>query len=84
AGNVDPVLASPRILTGFDDKGAPQLRPAREHLTLRNLLTHTSGFSYPLWDPAGLRYLRFVRGRNDKDLPRMPLMFEPGAKWAYG
>lgn len=84
AGNVDPVLASPRILAGFDDKGAPQLRPAREHLTLRNLLTHTSGFSYPLWDPAVLRYIRFVRGRNDKDLPRMPLMFEPGAKWAYG
>src|SRR5262245_32418622 len=47
AGNVDPMLSAPRILTGFDDKGAPQLREAREHLTLRNLLTHTSGFSYP-------------------------------------
>ena len=84
AGNIDPTLSAPRILTGFDDKGAPQLREAREPLTLRNLLTHTSGFSYPLWDAGVLRYLQFARSKKDKDLPRMPLMFEPGAKWAYG
>lgn len=84
AGNIDPVLAAPRVLTGFDDRGAPQLREAREHLTLRNLLTHTSGFSYPLWDTNVLRYVQIARSRKDKDLPRMPLMFEPGAKWAYG
>src|SRR6201996_9785949 len=47
---VDPSLASPLVLTGFDAKGAPQLRPAQKPLTLHNLLTHTSGFSYPLWD----------------------------------
>ena len=82
AGNIDPMLAAPRILTGFDDKGAPQLREARQHLTLRNLLTHTSGFSYPLWDTKVLRYVQFMRGK--KDFPRMPLMFEPGEKWAYG
>ena len=45
AGNIDSLLSAPRVLTGFDDKGAPQLREAREHLTLRNLLTHTSGLS---------------------------------------
>lgn len=84
AGNIDPMLSAPRILTGFDDKGAPQLREAREPLTLRNLLTHTSGFSYPLWDTNVLRYVRFARGSKDRDLPRMPLMFEPGARWAYG
>jgi CubicO group peptidase (beta-lactamase class C family) len=82
AGNIDPVLVAPRVLTGFDAKGTPQLREAREVLTLRNLLTHTSGFSYPLWDTNVLRYVQFARGK--KDFPRMPLMFEPGAKWAYG
>src|SRR4051812_43641845 len=82
AGNIDAALAAPRILTGFDAKGVPQLGEAREFLTLRNLLTHTSGFSYPLWDANALRYVQFARGK--KDFPRMPLMFEPGTKWAYG
>ena len=56
--------------------------PAQKPLTLRNLLTHTSGFSYPLWDTNVLRYLKFARGHPG--LPRMPLMFEPGTRWAYG
>src|SRR5262249_19889559 len=82
AGNIDPALATPRILTGFDAKGAPQLQPAHKPVTLRNLLTHTSGLSYPLWDANVRRYLKAARGKAD--LPRMPLMFEPGTRWAYG
>jgi CubicO group peptidase (beta-lactamase class C family) len=82
AGAIDPTLDSPQVLAGFDLKGIPQLRPAQKPLTLRNLLTHTSGFSYPLWDPNVLRYLKFARAHPG--LPRMPLMFEPGTRWAYG
>jgi methyl acetate hydrolase len=82
AGSIDPTLASPQVLIGFDAKGVPQLRAAQKPLTLRNLLTHTSGFSYPLWDSNVIRYLKFARGHQD--LPRMPLMFEPGTRWAYG
>ncbi len=82
AGAIDPTLASPQVLAGFDLKGIPQLRTAQKPLTLRNLLTHTSGFSYPLWDSNVMRYLKFARGHSQ--LPRMPLMFEPGTRWAYG
>ena len=82
AGNIDPTLASPQLLAGFDAKGNPQLRPAQKPLTLRHLLTHTSGFSYPLWDPNVVRYLKAARGKPH--LPRRPLMFEPGSRWAYG
>src|SRR5882757_3392816 len=56
AERIDPTLASPQVLMGFDDKGAPQLRPARKPITLRNLLSHTSGLSYLLWDPSVVRY----------------------------
>jgi methyl acetate hydrolase len=82
AGRIDPTLESPQVLTGFDAKGVPQLRPANKPITLRSLLSHTSGFCYQLWDPNVLRYVKIAHG--NKSLPRMPLMFDPGAKWAYG
>jgi methyl acetate hydrolase len=82
AANIDPTLASLQLLTGFDAKGIPQLRPAQTPITLRHLLSHTSGFSYPLWDPNVVNYLKVARGHPH--LPRRPLMFEPGARWAYG
>ena len=64
AADIDPTLAAPQVLAGFDAKGVPQLRPAHKPITLRNLLTHTSGFSYPLWDPNVVRYLKAARGRS--------------------
>ena len=82
ASNIDPTLGSAQVLAGFDAKGVPQLRPAQKPITLRNLLTHTSGFSYPLWDSNVVRYLKVAR--SNPALPRMPLMFEPGSRWAYG
>ena len=82
AEKIDPELATFLVLDGFDDKGAPQMRAARRPLTLRNLLTHTSGFSYPLWDASVVRYLKCCL--TDKKLPRRPLTFDPDSNWAYG
>ena len=70
------------MLTGFDAKGKPQLRPPLRPITLRNLLTHTSGFSYPLWDENAVRYYA-VAGKT-KGLPRRPLFFDPDSRWSYG
>jgi methyl acetate hydrolase len=82
ASKVDPELGSIPVLTGFDAKGHPQLRPPLRPITLRNLLTHTSGFSYPLWDENAVRYYA-VAGKT-KGLPRRPLFFDPDSKWSYG
>lgn len=82
AGKIDPTLAALQVLSGFDPQGVPQLRPAAKPMTLRNLLSHTSGFSYPLWDANAARYLKSAK--VNPALPRTPLMFEPGTKWAYG
>jgi methyl acetate hydrolase len=82
AAQIDPTLASCHVLVGFDAKGVPQLRPPHKPITLRHLLSHTSGLSYPLWDPNVGRYLKAAH--DHPALPRKPLMFEPGAKWSYG
>jgi methyl acetate hydrolase len=82
AAKIDPTLGSPQVLVGFDPQGAPQLRPAQKPITLRDLLSHTSGFSYQLWDANVVRYIKV--SRNDPALPRTPLMFDPEARWAYG
>jgi CubicO group peptidase (beta-lactamase class C family) len=82
AERLDPTLASQQVLLGFDEKGKPQLRPAHKPITLRNLLSHTSGLSYQLWDASLARYLKL--SRNDPALPKLPLMFDPDTGWAYG
>jgi CubicO group peptidase (beta-lactamase class C family) len=81
-------LASPRILEGFDDAGKPRTRPAGKPVTLRQLLTHTSGFAYTMWSPDLLRYqqttgLPGVTTCQNAAL-NLPLLFEPGEQWDYG
>jgi CubicO group peptidase (beta-lactamase class C family) len=84
---IDPALASPQVLTGFDSANAPQLRPPTQSITLRHLLTHTAGFTYRLWDVNALRYADAIGrlpARERTLLPRSPLMFDPGTRWQYG
>jgi methyl acetate hydrolase len=82
AGTIDPELAAVQLLGGFSSNGVPQLRKPYNPITLRQLLSHTAGFSYPLWDGAVVRYLKYAHRHHD--LPRRPLLFEPGTRWAYG
>lgn len=45
-----PELREARVLTGFDADGKPILVRRREVITLRRLLTHSSGFGYGFMD----------------------------------
>jgi methyl acetate hydrolase len=87
-GDVLPELAAPQVLEGFDDAGAPRLRPATRPITLRHLLTHTAGFGYETWDADLVRYVK-VSGTPSTSTAklaslRLPLVFDPGERWEYG
>jgi methyl acetate hydrolase len=84
---IDPLLAAPLVLEGYDAAGAPEVQPASRSITLRHLLTHTAGFTYRLWDAQALHYQQAcgtLPARKRTALPHLPLMFEPGTRWQYG
>lgn len=88
AQEIVPWLGEVEVLDGFDDGGNPVLRPPRTQMTLRNLLTHTSGFVYEIWNANQAQYLR-ATGRpgvsaGTRDAYRQPLAFDPGTRWEYG
>src|SRR5438067_6595261 len=87
-GRLLPDLASPQVLEGFDEQGAPRLRAAKRPITLRHLLTHTAGFTYDIWNPDMGRYQEHagVPGVIEcKNVTlRTPLVFDPGERWDYG
>ena len=81
-------LSQVQVLDGFDRAGAPRLRSPERAITLRQLLTHTSGFSYPMWNADLARFMEIA---NVPDISTCkyaslltPLMFDPGTRWEYG
>jgi methyl acetate hydrolase len=82
-----PHLATPSVLTGFASDGTPELRPATGPITLRQLLAHTSGYGYSMWNAELARFFAHAgMGRgpaNWEDLARTPLLFDPGTRWNY-
>ena len=85
---IHTALSAPQVLDGFDANGAPKLRPAKGPITLRHLLTHTAGFSYEQWDADTARYVKAsgMPSTSTGKLAalRLPLVFDPGARWEYG
>jgi methyl acetate hydrolase len=85
---INPELASPQVLEGFDADGAPRLRPARRPITLRHLLTHTAGFTYDIWNADMGRYQQYhgipgiIECKNAT--LQTPLVCDPGERWEYG
>ena len=88
ASTYAPELAKVQVLDGFDESGKPKLRPPKSAITVRQLLTHTSGFAYEFLDAKLARYVATgavpsVMGGGDAWV-NAPLMFDPGTQWEYG
>ena len=83
-----PNLAHLKVLDGFDDDGEPMLSSPKSSPTTRQLLTHTSGYVYEIWNANALQRVAseqidslFVEGGNGMTAP---LGFYPGERWEYG
>ena len=88
ASDVCPDLLDRQVLIGFDGDGQPILRPAASALTLRQLLTHTSGFGYELFNADLVRWHEVTGtpglAANGPEMLDAPLVSDPGTQWEYG
>lgn len=89
-----PEFANPRIYTGVDLSGHLTSQPTKRGITIRDLLTHTSGLGYGgLFDPEsplrdayeGLKLTAVGTSLADKvrGIANLPLYFQPGSDWRY-
>jgi CubicO group peptidase (beta-lactamase class C family) len=75
-----PEFAKLSVFESFDGgTGAYRLRPAIKAVTVRHLLTHTSGLGYAFTNPT----VRDFKPRAGEEYPVGPLVFEPGERWLY-
>jgi len=69
------------VISKFNEADASyETRPAKRPITIRQLLTHTSGFGYAFANPIAAK-IAAKTGKSELDLP---LLFDPGESWAYG
>jgi CubicO group peptidase (beta-lactamase class C family) len=84
----DPVA---QYLPAFEDKPVIETfnatdktyttRPANTPMTVRHLLTHTSGLGYAF---SNTTLAQLVEGGPGASVAALPLLHDPGARWTYG
>jgi CubicO group peptidase (beta-lactamase class C family) len=88
-----PAFADSKVYTGVDAAGNIVTEPLKRPITIRHLLTHTSGLGYgPGYDRtsplakawAGLNWASSELAADKiRKLAGMPLYSQPGAEWRY-
>lgn len=88
ASEVCPWLGEAVVLEGFNDAGEPITRAPKLPITLRHLLTHTSGLTYEIWNANEARWRETTGTPSLFSLENVslqsPLAFDPGTQWEYG
>ena len=89
AATYAPELSKVQVLEEFDAAtGKAKLRPPKTPPTVRQLLSHTSGFVYEFFDKKMQDYVATgavpSARQGDDGFLKAPLAFDPGSRWEYG
>ena len=93
-----PEFKSPKVLKSFNANDSSFIsEPAKGEITIRQLLTHTSGIDYAVIGssefkaiyakakvPSGIGYDKDVLADKIRLLGSLPLKHQPGERWTYG
>ena len=75
-----PALKGREVIASFNEQdGTYTTRPAKQEVTIRHLLAHTSGFGYGFANHTVAK----LQEKTRKPPRDFPLLFDPGTKWQY-
>ena len=86
-----PELQGLRV--GVEKDGKLEIVPAQREMTIRDLMRHTSGFTYGVFGKGMVKSLYGKEGVDNDNitnaelvrrLAKVPLMHQPGTVWEYG
>ena len=81
------------LSVGVEKDGKLEIVPAQREMTIRDLLRHTSGFTYGVFGKGMVKTLYAKEGVDSTAitnaelvtrLAKVPLMFQPATVWEYG
>ena len=83
-----PSLSKLLVLEGFDDRDNPIFENANRAPTVRELMTHTGGYVYEVWNGNAKKAAELGVSESQSsggiNYLAAPLAFEAGTAWEYG
>ena len=82
-----PELNELQVLTGFAADDTPIFAEANRAPTARELMTHTAGYAYEIWNTNALKGVQLGVTPSllgEGNYLEAPLAFQPGTAWEYG
>ena len=82
-----PETINPKIIRGFDKDDDPIFVDAARSPTVRELITHTSGYVYSIWNEMALSAQArgsLVPSVEERSQLLHRFILSPGSKWEYG